>query len=80
MGLGYWRKHFSNRLGSSEGVIHMPRGGKREGAGRKPDTGETRKLRSLRADEKEWTFILKFARLLKKGNRADCEKFLSQFD
>ena len=45
---------------------------------RKPEG--VRPQHSTRAYDDEWQLILKFARLLKKGNRADCEKFLSQFD
>ncbi|MDR1701321.1 MAG: hypothetical protein LBR56_00935 [Sporomusaceae bacterium] len=45
------------------------RGGARAGAGRKIEAGEVRKPRTLRATDKEWQSILKFAQNLKKEER-----------
>ena len=44
---------------------------------RKPEG--TRKKCTLRAYDDEWQLILKFAKLLKKGNRAECQAFLDNF-
>ena len=38
-----------------------------------------RDRRTLRAYKDEWDLIVKFSRLVKKGNRAECEAFLKQF-
>ena len=57
----------------------MPRGGKREGAGRPVSAGEVRKLRSMRATNKEWQLIQKFARMLKKGDRITAENFIREY-
>lgn len=48
----------------------MPRGGARKGAGRKPEAGEARKQRWLRATDEEWEKIKKFADKIKKENKA----------
>lgn len=56
----------------------MPRGGKREGAGR-PKADELRKTRALRATDDDRELIREFARLLKHGRRQACEKFLDEF-
>lgn len=54
----------------------MPRGGKREGAGRPPKIGEIRKRRTLRATEEEWQLHLQFDRLIKYGDKRACIDFL----
>lgn len=43
---------------------------------RKPEG--TRAQRQMRAYDDEWELIRKFARMIKKGNRALCEEFLNQ--
>lgn len=55
-----------------------PRVGGKPLGWRKPEG--VRKKCTLRAYDDEWELILKFARLIKKGNRADCEKFLEQYN
>ena len=54
-------------------------GGAREGAGR-PKLEEIRKKFQMRAHPDEWELVKKFAKLVKHGNRDECEKFLSQFN
>ncbi|MBR4904136.1 MAG: hypothetical protein IKZ53_05655 [Selenomonadaceae bacterium] len=44
---------------------------------RKPEG--TRPQRTTRAYDDEWALILKFSRLVKKGNRQACEEFLARF-
>jgi len=59
------------------------RGGAREGAGRpKGATKEqgTRKQRQLRAYDDEWELLKKFDKLIKRGQREACEKFLAQYE
>ena len=56
----------------------MPRGGKREGAGRPPKEGEVRKRCTLRATVEEWELIQAFAKILKYGDKAAAEKFLAE--
>ena len=56
----------------------MPRGGRREGAGRPPTNGELRKQRQLRAKNEEWELIQRFARLVKYGDKDACKLFLDQ--
>lgn len=59
----------------------MPRGGKRAGAGRPPKPVEQlRKRCTLRALPDEWDLILRFAKILKYGNRAAAEKFLDDYE
>ena len=53
-------------------------GGKREGAGRKPQNGEPKKLRSLRATEDEWLLIRRFAKIVKYGDKVAAQKFLDE--
>lgn len=48
----------------------MPIGGARKGTGRKPEAGEARKQRWLRATDAEWEKIKKFADKIKKENKA----------
>lgn len=59
----------------------MPRGGKREGAGRpdgwrKPEG--TRQQKQMRAYPEEWELIQRFAKLVKYGDKAACQKFLDE--
>ncbi len=56
----------------------MPRGGKREGAGRPLVTGELRKKRQLRASQEEWELILRFDKVVKYGDKQACKKFLDE--
>ena len=56
----------------------MPRGGKREGAGRPLKAGELRKQRQLRASTEEWELIRKFEKLVKYGDKDACKKFLNE--
>ena len=56
----------------------MPRGGKREGAGRPLKAGELRKQRQMRATTDEWEMIQRFAKLVKYGDKAACQKFLDK--
>lgn len=56
----------------------MPRGGKREGAGRPLTAGELRKQRQMRATTEEWELIQRFERLVKYGDKAACKKFLDE--
>ena len=56
----------------------MPRGGRREGAGRPFLEGEVRKQRQLRAKADEWEMIQRFAKLVKYGDKAACKKFLDE--
>lgn len=44
---------------------------------RKPEG--VRPQKQTRAYPDEWALILKFARMVKKGNRGACEDFLAQF-
>ena len=59
-------------------------GGKREGSGRKvgwrKEISEERPGHQIRAFADEWQLIRRFAKLIKHGNRDECEKFLSQFN
>ena len=53
-------------------------GGKREGAGRKPQVGdEVRKNCTLKATEAEWKLILDFARIVKHGNKQAAADFVA---
>ena len=54
----------------------MPRGGKREGAGRPLAAGELRKLRSLRATDEEWRLLQMFERILKYGDKDKAKQFV----
>ena len=56
----------------------MPRGGKREGAGRPLTAGELRKPKQMRATTAEWELIQRFAKLVKYGDKAACSKFLDE--
>ena len=56
----------------------MPRGGRREGAGRPLVTGEVRKQRQMRASTEEWELIQRFAKLVKYGDKVACAKFLDE--
>ena len=56
----------------------MPRGGKREGAGRPLTAGELRKPRQLRATTNEWQMIQRFEKLVKYGDKDACQKFLDR--
>ncbi|MGL5512762.1 MAG: hypothetical protein ACRDBM_05925 [Sporomusa sp.] len=51
------------------------RGGTRPGAGRKPLDAK-RINRSIKAFDDEWELINRFAKLVKHGERDECEKFL----
>ena len=44
----------------------------------RPPVAELRKNRSLRARADEWELIVKFADVVKNGDRAACEKFLKK--
>lgn len=58
----------------------MPRGGKRDGAGRPKGTLKaegTRSQRQLRAYDDEWNLIQRFSRLVKYGDKDACEKFVA---
>ena len=61
-----------------EGGLKMPRGGKREGAGRPPKEGELRKMCSMRATREEWELIQQFARILKYGDKDKAKKFVEE--
>ncbi|MBR0061800.1 MAG: hypothetical protein IJP68_10025 [Selenomonadaceae bacterium] len=54
----------------------MPRHGGKPLGWRKPEG--VRPQRTTRAYDDEWDLILKFARMVKKGNRALCEEFIAQ--
>ena len=54
----------------------MPRGGKREGAGRPKTAGEVRKQCTLRATREEWLLIQRFAKILKYGDKQAAQNFL----
>ena len=54
----------------------MSWGGKREGAGRKPQSGEIRKNCSLKATAAEWELIKTFAGHVKHGDKEKCEALL----
>ena len=56
-------------------------GGARPGAGRpKGSVGavEPRKQRQLRAHDDEWELIKRFDKLIKKGHKEECIKFLEE--
>ena len=54
-------------------------GGKRDGAGRKPQVGgEVRKNCTLKATEAEWKIILDFAKILKHGDKHSAINFVEQ--
>ena len=54
-------------------------GGKREGAGRKPQVGaEVRKNCTLKATVAEWSLILDFARIVKHGDKQAAIDFVNQ--
>lgn len=53
----------------------MPRAGGKPLGWRKPEG--VRPQRTTRAYEDEWQLILKFSRMVKKGDRAACEKFIA---
>ena len=56
----------------------MPRGGKREGAGRPPKPADQlRKRCTLRAITDEWDLILRFAKIIKYGDKIAAEQFLN---
>lgn len=57
----------------------MPRGGKREGAGRKAGWYKpegVRPQKQMRAYPEEWELIQRFAKLIKYGDKAACIEFL----
>ena len=54
----------------------MPRGGKRQGAGRPLTAGEYRKQRQLRATDAEWDLIRRFSHILKHSKPDACKKFV----
>lgn len=59
----------------------MPRGGRREGAGRslgwrKPEG--TREQKQMRAYPDEWELIQRFEKLVKYGDKIACVKFLDE--
>lgn len=56
----------------------MPRGGRREGAGRPLTVGEVRKQRQMRASTEEWDLVQRFAKLVKYGDKAACINFLNE--
>lgn len=58
----------------------MPKGGRREGAGRPLTAGELRKQRQMRATTDEWDLIQRFAKLVKYGDKQACQKFLDQHE
>ncbi len=58
-------------------------GGKREGSGRPKGSVKAEGVRpqhQLRAYPDEWEMILKFAQLIKHGEKDKCNEFLNQFD
>ncbi|MBQ6296163.1 MAG: hypothetical protein IJK81_00450 [Selenomonadaceae bacterium] len=58
----------------------MPRGGKRTGSGRPPKPPEElRKRCTLRALPDEWDLILRFAKIIKYGDKAAAEKFVADY-
>ena len=59
------------------------RGGARPGAGRpakSPDEVQQRPQRGMRAWDDEWDLISRFAKLVKGGRKAECEKWLQQIE
>ena len=54
----------------------MPKGGTRQGAGRPIEGEEAKKMRSLRATEREWQIILDFAKILKRGDKTAAKNFV----
>ena len=52
-------------------------GGKREGAGRKATAGEVRKMHTLRATTDERDLILRFAKIIKYGDKIAAIQFLN---
>ena len=55
-------------------------GGKREGAGRKPQLeSKARKNCTLKANAEEWKIILDFAKILKHGDRQAAIDFVNQY-
>ena len=58
-------------------------GGKRVGSGRPKGSVKAEGVRlqhQLRAYPDEWEMILKFARLIKHGEKDKCNEFLDQFE
>lgn len=48
----------------------MPRGGKREGAGRPPGpTGKAKKMRSLRLSDEEYTLVRQYIKLIREAEK-----------
>lgn len=45
----------------------------------RPPVAELRKNRSLRARADEWALVVKFAEIVKNGDRAACEEFLKKY-
>ena len=61
------------------------RGGARPGAGRPKGSKnvgleQPRKQRQLRAHDDEWALIKRFDKLVKKGHKDDCIKFLDEME
>ena len=59
----------------------MPRGGRREGAGRNAGWGKpegVRPQKQMRAYPEEWELIQRFAKLIKYGDKEACIKFLDE--
>ena len=58
-------------------------GGARKGAGRPAGSGKPEGIRpqhQLRAYPDEWEMILKFAKLIKHGEKDKCKEFLDKFE
>ena len=56
----------------------MPKGGKREGAGRPLKAGELRKLRSLRATDEEWRLLQLFEKIIKYADKDKAKRFVEE--
>ncbi len=56
----------------------MSKGGVRQGAGRPIQAEEVKKMRSLRATDKEWEIILAFAKILKSDDKQAAIDFVNQ--
>lgn len=57
----------------------MPKGGFREGSGRKPIDGAERKQRQVRCSNEEWELIKAFDKILKYGNKIAAKEFIAKF-
>ena len=54
-------------------------GGKRKNQTGRPKQEKTREQHQIRAFADEWTLIQAFARMVKHGQRDECEKFINQY-